>query len=74
MSEKLKQVFENIKTMSLKERAVLAHFLISSLDQVSDEAVDDDWANLAEKRFDEILSGAVKPVSWQQIKREVKSY
>ena len=73
MSSKIKQVLENIKDMSLQERAVLAHCLISSLDQTQDDGVDEAWADLAEKRFAQIESGAVKPISWQQIKSEIKA-
>lgn len=72
MSFKMKQILENIKDMSLKERAVLAHCLISSLDQMQDDGVDDSWAAIAEKRFAQLESGEVSAISWNQIKKEIK--
>lgn len=72
MSDKMKQVLENIKGMSIQERAMLAHCLISSLDQCQDEDVDDAWATIAEKRFNEIEAGEVAVLSWEQIKNGIR--
>ncbi|MFH0725416.1 MAG: addiction module protein [Pseudomonadota bacterium] len=73
MANKMKQLLENIKDMSLQERALLAHCLISSLDQTQDDEVDDAWAVIAEKRFAQIESGEVGVLSWEQIKKEIKA-
>jgi putative addiction module component (TIGR02574 family) len=73
MASKMKQLLENIKYMSLQERAMLAHCLISSLDQTQDDEVDDAWAVIAEKRFAQIESGEVGVLSWEQIKKEIKA-
>lgn len=72
MSDKMKQVLENIKGMSIQERAMLAHCLISSLDQSQDEDVDDAWAAIAERRFKEIEAGEVTVLSWEQIKKDIR--
>ena len=68
----IKQVIEKTKHLSFKERALVAHCLISSLETKQDEGVDQAWADLAEKRYEELVSGQVKPVSWEDIKKEVK--
>jgi len=47
--------------LSSDERALVAHCLISSLE-----------TNQAEKRYAELLSGEVEPVSWEEVKKEVK--
>jgi putative addiction module component (TIGR02574 family) len=73
MAEKIKQVIENIKKLSAAEKALIAHCLISSLETRQDENVDEAWADLAEKRYAELVSGNVKPVSWEEIKNEIKS-
>ncbi len=72
MSAAFKQVIENIKDLSLDERALVAHCLISSLESRQDEGVDEAWAELSEKRLMELKSGKVKGVSWGSIKNEVK--
>ena len=72
MSAAFKQVIDNIKELSPGERALVAHCLISSLETEQDEGVDEAWVTLSEKRFSELKSGAVKGVSWEEIKNEVK--
>lgn len=72
MSAKFNQVIEEVKHLTAHERALVAHCLISSLETKQDEGVDMAWAELAEKRYNELLAGTVKPVPWEQIKKEVK--
>lgn len=68
----IKQVIEKSKHLNPKERALVAHCLISSLETTQDEGVDQAWADLAEKRYEELISGKVEPVSWEDIKKDVK--
>ncbi len=73
MSVVFKQTIENIKELSAAEKALMAHCLISSLESQQDEGVDEAWAHLAEERYLELESGAVKGISWEEIKHEIKS-
>jgi putative addiction module component (TIGR02574 family) len=66
------QVLENAKQLNVNERALVAHCLISSLETKQDEGVEQAWAELAERRFQELVSGKVEAVSWNDIKKEVK--
>ncbi len=66
------QVIENAKRLSFEERALVAHCLISSLDRQQDENVDNVWADLADKRYQELVSGSVKSVTWDEIKKQLK--
>ncbi len=72
MFAKMKQVIESIKELSHDERALVAHCLISSLDEVHDDDVDKAWLDLAEKRYSELESGKVAGVSWDVLKSEIK--
>ena len=72
MSVAFKQAIENIRELSADERALMAHCLISSLESKQDEDVDNAWAKLAEKRYQELESGAVRSVSWEEIITTVK--
>jgi len=72
MSEKLKQVIENLEGLSSDERALIAHCLISSLEVNHDDGVDEAWDELAKKRLLELESGAVNGVSWSSIKNNIK--
>ena len=68
----IKQAIDKTKDLSLRERALVAHCLIASLETRQDEGVDQAWAELAEKRYEELVSGKVEPVSWEDIKKDVK--
>jgi len=68
----INQVLENAKQLTVSERALVAHCLISSLETRQDEGVEQAWSELAELRFQELVSGKVKAVSWDDIKKEVK--
>ena len=68
----VKQVIEGVKCLNAKEKAMVAHCLISSLETRQDEGVDNAWAELAEKRFTDLVSGEVEAVPWDDIKKKVK--
>lgn len=68
----VKQFIESAKYLNAKEKAMVAHCLISALETRQDEGVDQAWSELAQKRFAELTSGKVESVSWEDIKKEVK--
>jgi Putative addiction module component len=72
MSAKFKQVIENIGDLTSDEKALVAHCLISSLEIKHDDSVDVAWGELVKKRLLELESGAVKGVSWGEIKNNIK--
>ena len=73
MSAVFKQVTKNIGELSSDEKALVAHCLIPSLETKHDDSVDKAWGELVNKRYLELESGAVKSVSWDEIKKEVTS-
>jgi len=70
MSAEFKQVVENISNFSSAEKALIAHYLISSLEVQHHDNVDQAWAELAQKRFTKLKSGKVEGISWNEIKKE----
>ncbi len=72
MTTNLKQALQSVKYLTAHERAIVARYLISSLEEEQYDDVDFEWAELAEKRYQELISGAVKTKSWAEIRREVK--
>ena len=68
----INQVIKKAKHLSRNDRALLAHCLIYSLEERQDDSVDQAWADLAEKRYEELMSGKVESVSWEEIKKVVK--
>lgn len=72
MTGKMKEIIASIKELTPHERATLAHCLISSLEEVHDQGVDDAWADIAEQRFAQLLSGEVTALTWDEIKQGIK--
>ena len=70
MAANIKHIIDEVKQLNAHERALVAHCLISSLETQQDEGVDLAWAELAEKRYTELVSGKVAPVPWEDIKKE----
>ena len=68
----VKQAIECIKGLNNNERAFLAHCLISSLETRHDEDIEAAWADLAEKRYQELVEGKVEPVFWDTIEKQVR--
>jgi hypothetical protein len=71
MNVTIQQVIEDVKYLNAKDRAFIAHCLISSLEMSQDEGVDQAWADLAEKRYNDLISNKTKPVTWKEIKKQV---
>jgi putative addiction module component (TIGR02574 family) len=73
MSENFKNILHNIQQLNPQERALMAHLIIASLEKVADEGVDEAWAELANKRYDDLITGKVKGVTWEEIKQSIQS-
>ena len=71
MTVNVQQVIEEVKYLSAQDRALVAHCLITSLDSLQEEAVEQAWGELAGKRYSELISGDVRPVKWEDIKKQV---
>jgi putative addiction module component (TIGR02574 family) len=65
-SDLLKQAL----TLSDKERAELASSLIDSLDPTVDPDTELAWQNEIARRLEEVESGRVKTVSWDEVRRK----
>lgn len=68
----LEQDIQETKGLSVNDRALLAHWLISSLETQHDEGVDASWLSLAEQRLDELETGKVQGMSWEEIRGQLK--
>lgn len=64
----LKQIEQEVMQLSEQERAELAQILLLSLDQPSVDEIEEDWFKEAEYRARELDSGAVTPVSAEQVR------
>jgi putative addiction module component (TIGR02574 family) len=71
MGRDLKKVFLEAFELPEGERATLAGLLIESLEPPPERDVEELWAEEAERRWNEIASGAVETVPWSQVRAKL---
>jgi putative addiction module component (TIGR02574 family) len=52
-------------------RAALANSLLESLDETVDASAEEAWSREIARRIEELDSGKVKPVTWEDARREI---
>lgn len=67
----IEQVLKDAKDLTSSEKALLARCLIASLESANEQGVDEAWALLAQKRFEELDSGRVTGMAWSEIKSQI---
>jgi putative addiction module component (TIGR02574 family) len=65
-------LLESALTLSPKLRAILAERLLSSLDDPQQSEIDKAWAAEADRRFEEIQSGALTPIPGEEVMKAVQ--
>ncbi len=71
MGRDLKQLFREAFELPEGERATLAGLLIESLEPPPDPDVEEAWAREAERRWNEIQSGAVRTIPWAEVRAKL---
>jgi putative addiction module component (TIGR02574 family) len=71
MSRDLKDVFREAFELPEEQRATLAGLLIESLEAPPEADVEEAWAQEAERRWHEIESGAVRTISWEEVRAKL---
>jgi putative addiction module component (TIGR02574 family) len=69
MAAELTQLFREAMELEDNDRATLAGLLIESLEGPEDPDVEKAWAAEVERRWQEIKSGKVKTVPWEEVKQ-----
>ncbi len=71
MPVNIQQILNDVKNLNAQDKAFIARCLITSLETVQEEGVDRAWHELSEKRYKDLVTGKIKPVSWESIKKQV---
>jgi len=69
----LKEIEAEIKKLDLKDRAVLAKWIVESLDELSEAEVEALWAEEAERRLDEMERGQVTEIPAKEVLRRARA-
>jgi putative addiction module component, TIGR02574 family len=70
MTQEAQELLQKALALPENERAELAGTLISSLDAVIDPDVDAAWQQEIARRRDEVQSGEIKTVAWEDVQRK----
>ncbi len=70
MSPELDELMKQAMALPPEDREILANSLFESLDQTVDEGVEAAWQEEVARRMDDIDSGKVKTVPWEQVRRK----
>jgi putative addiction module component (TIGR02574 family) len=71
MRTNVAELFKQASELSDKDRAELIALLLESLEGEPDEGVEAAWAAEIERRIEEVDSGTVKTVPWEEVKAKL---
>ena len=71
MQRDLKHVFRELFGLPENQSALLAGLLIESLEPEQNPDAEKLWLKEAERRWQEIESGAVKTIPWEEVKAKL---
>ncbi len=73
MREEATDLLRKALALTAKERAELASSLIESLDPISDGDVEAAWQAEIAHRLDDLRSGKVRMVPWDQVRNKARA-
>ena len=69
----LEELETEIGKLTLKERAVLAKWIVQSLDDLSESEIEALWAEEAERRLDELEQGLAAEIPAEEVLRRARA-
>lgn len=69
----LKDIETEIKKLDLKDRAVLAKWIVESLDDLSETEIEALWVEEAEHRLDEMERGQISEIPAKEVLRRARA-
>lgn len=73
MERDASEVLKDAMALPPDVRGALIDSLIGSLDQVDDVGAEDAWCSETRRRLDQIDSGAVDLIPWEEARRRLRS-
>ena len=68
------EVLRDALELPLEARAALVDSLIESLDQIVDEGVEEAWREEIYRRLQQIDSGAIQLIQWEDARRRLRTH
>jgi len=68
MSRAVQELYEKASELAPNDRAELAGLLLESIEEPSDEGVEEAWAAEIERRMAEFRAGRIKTIPWSEVR------
>ena len=68
---KAKDIIDEVNTLPVAERAKIVDIILTGLNAIDPE-LEKEWIKIANKRYSELRSGAVKPISGEEVFRKIR--
>jgi putative addiction module component (TIGR02574 family) len=68
MSRPVEELYEKASQLPVDDRAELAGLLLESIEEDSDDEVEEAWASEIERRMADYHAGRVKTISWAEVR------
>jgi putative addiction module component (TIGR02574 family) len=68
MSRAVQELYEKASELARNDRAELAGLLLESIEEPSDQGVEEAWAAEIERRMAEFRAGRVKTIPWSEVR------
>jgi len=73
MTQEVSELLKKALALPAEARAALAGSLLDSLDETVDASAEEEWKREIARRIRELDSGKVKPIPWEEARRQVSA-
>jgi putative addiction module component (TIGR02574 family) len=73
MTQEVADLLKKALALPAEARAALAGSLLESIDGTVDASAEEEWNQEIAKRIEELDSGKVKPVPWDEARRQISA-
>ncbi len=71
MTREVTELLKKALALPPEARAALAGSLLESLDETVDATAEQEWGREIARRIEELDSGTVKPIPWEEARRQI---
>ncbi len=73
MTQEVSDLLKKALELPVEARAALANSLLESLDETVDASAEEEWSKEIARRIQELDSGKVKPIAWEDARRQISA-
>jgi putative addiction module component (TIGR02574 family) len=73
MTQEVAELLKKALALPVEARAALAGSLLDSIDGTVDASAEEEWNKEIARRIEELDSGKVKPIPWEEARRQISA-